>query len=482
MKPINLSSDQNLEKPTHILVRILRGGLQTGLTIGILAGAWFGFQAIVGSKSEHTPRPKREAVFAASVVPANLVNVQPVATLYGTVSAGRRVELRSLVQGEVVWVNPGLAEGAQLSANVPVLKIDRFEYEGAVTEARAGLAEARASLAETRAGILRVQDTIKRSIEQLELARRDVARAQKLRASGSLTQKTLEDRQFTVSQREASVEQNKNSAMVEDARLSQRLANEDRLRWRLKQAERNLQHTTLTTPFTGIVEAETVEAGRRISTNDTVLTLYDPQSLEVRFTISDGLFGRLRGENENIIGRPVKVLWRLGSERVETFEGVISRVTPQIKANLGGVDVFASISKSAALRPGAFVELKVPDKTWRSVVRVPEGALYEGKRVFVVREGRMAGVEVSLKAFVGKDVLITGPFVGGDQIITTRIAEAGDGLKVKIFDANGEAIEPVGGGRKSGDARAGRGKGKGKGKKGGRGRRKGGTGKKPPDN
>ncbi|MCV6546198.1 MAG: efflux RND transporter periplasmic adaptor subunit [Cohaesibacter sp.] len=410
----------------HWSARIILPMLLIGAT------AW-AFNMLVASKPDVRKRAAREEAYAVEVKVAKPDQYQPSISLFGTVFAARTVELRALVGGEVIWVNPGLAEGQVLLEGEALVRIDAFDYEGAVREARANLAEAKAKLTETRATIKSEEAALERLKEQADFAKRDLERANKLAKSGSLTQQSLENRKLVLSQRQQAMEARSNNLTVLKSRIDQQLANSERLHWRLEQAKRNLDNTDLKAPFTGLVQRKNVDLGRNVSGNDTLVTMYDPDQMDVRFTLSDAQYGRLISDHTDLVGRSIKVFWKLG-DVVQSRVAKISRITPEIDATNGGVQVYARLSDRSGLRAGTFVELSVPDKLYTNIIRLPQAAIYDDSRLYMVNEkGRMASYPATIRAYLGEDVLIDASNLPlGEQIITTRIAEAGDGLKVII--------------------------------------------------
>ena len=125
---------------------------------------------------------------------------------------------------------------------------------------------------------------------------------------------------------------------------------------------------------------------------------------------------------------------------------LIDRNGAVIRSERGGVELYAKIGArqgAGALRPGAFVEVRVPDQIYLQTVRLPETAVYGGAYVYVIEEGRMRRREVTIAAFTGSDVLIASGIAGGERVLTTQIADARDGLKIV---QEGAASEPPRGG------------------------------------
>ena len=71
------------------------------------------------------------------------------------------------------------------------------------------------------------------------------------------------------------------------------------------------------------------------------------------------------------------------------------------------------------------------DRGYPAVARLPEAALFERNKVYVVEDGRLVPRPVTVAAFDGDDVLVAGELADGDQVLTTRFARAGAGVRVK---------------------------------------------------
>lgn len=435
VKPIEIKSGETLSDTPQRgrLARFLIALFKLALPLAALAAGYMVFDYLRASKPTVAQHPPREQVWTVSTVPVERLDYQPMLRLYGQTVAGRKVELRSLVAGEIVAVSDNLREGAPVQAGEVLLEIDQFDYQGALEEARANLAEAEAKLGESAARIASERDALARASEQLELARRDLERARELRGRGTLSERAVDDRVLVVSQREQAVEQRTNNLRIEEAREQQQRAANARLEWRVRQAERNLADTKLTAPFDAYVQGVAAQVGRTLNANDVIATLLDRTWIEVRFSLSDQQFGRILEGDGDIVGRPVSVNWRIGSEPV-TYAGTIERIAPQIASESGGVDVYARLrgnSHLAALRSGAFVEVEIPDRVYRGVARLPDTAIYGTDRIYVIKDGRLAARQVDVVGYDGADVLVRGELTDGERVIVSRISEAGEGLLVE---------------------------------------------------
>ena len=421
------------ERRPSILLRLSRGLLQIILMVAILAGSIFAMNMLIKAKPETKVRHAFKTVYTIKTAEVVRAGHQPKFISYGQIEAARKVDLRSLVSGEVVSVSSKLQAGARVAAGEALVEIDRFNYEGALREARANLKEARARLAENRARIVSEQSKLASANDQLAIAERDLARARSLSKNGTMTTQQVEARTLVFSQRKQALNLSENMVKIEQARLEQQQAAIERLQWRVAQAERNLQNTVLKAPFAGIVRSSAVDVGKLLSANDVVVSLYEPGKLEAKFTLTDAQYGRLQNDENGLIGRIVAVSWTTGGEQ-QNYVGKIERIGADINSSRGGVEVFATIEETAdriEMRPGAFVEIIVPDKIFKNTIKLPEHAVYNGQHVYVVKDGKLSKRPVTIVAYDGETVLVSSGLKSGEKVLVTRIAEVGEGLRVR---------------------------------------------------
>ncbi|MDA7946832.1 MAG: efflux RND transporter periplasmic adaptor subunit [Hyphomicrobiaceae bacterium] len=399
----------------------------------ILALGIVSFVGLKATKPSVPQRPLQEKVWPVKVIAADVGTYQPHLTLYGRTVAGRRVELRALVSGEVIETGPEMREGAIVKRGAVLLRLDPFEYEGALDEAEAKLVEARAKVREIDAGIENERDALNHARTQLEIAQRDLERAVPLAQRGTVSQKTADDRRMAVSEREQGLEQRLNNLEIQQAKAAQQRAVIKQLEWKVRQARRNLEDTVLEAPFDAYVTNVTAEKGRIVGANDQVATLIDTNWMDVRFTLSDRQYGRIISSEKTLIDRPVEVLWHVGDQPIK-YAARIERVGAEIAAEKGGVEIYARLddpNSPTPIRPGAFVEIHLPDRVYQKVSRLPPTALYGNERIFVIEDGRLKARDVELVGAAEDQILVRGELGKGEKVIITRLSEAKDGLRVE---------------------------------------------------
>ncbi|WP_415158074.1 efflux RND transporter periplasmic adaptor subunit [Maritalea sp.] len=405
-----------------ILFRIL-------LAVAIVGGAGLYAQNMIADRPEPPKREPRERTFTVQSLPAQYANYQPQLTYFGEVLAANSLDVRSQVAGKVLQMADGLAVGAAVTKGELLASIDDFTYRGALTEAQASLAEAQFSLAEAKERLSIENANLDFTRNQYDLSVRDLERANSLFEGGSITEKTLDDRELLVSQRKQAVIQRESNIVIQQAQLDRQDAALDRIAWQVERAQRNIDDTKLFAPFDGIITAKNIDLGRVVSNNEILISLYETLALEVRFTMSDQQYGQLL--SDGLIGRNITVEWQVEPEPI-LAQATIARVGAQVDATKGGVEVFAQIKgdSNLQLRPGTFVRILVPGLAHDRVLRVAETAVYDNTYIYVDIDGRMSRRDIEIVARDGEYLLVRGDIEPETPIITTRIAQAGDGVAV----------------------------------------------------
>jgi RND family efflux transporter MFP subunit len=207
----------------------------------------------------------------------------------------------------------------------------------------------------------------------------------------------------------------------------------ERLDWKILQSRRNLLNTKLIAPFSGTIRSSSVEVGKLANANDIVVSMYQADSLEARFVLTDARFGRLQSDEDGIVGRDLEVIWNVGGVDYP-FKATIDRIGAEITSTSGGVEIFATIHGSSgkeSMRPGAFIEIRLPDRKFADHVALPGSSLYNADTVYVVENGVLAERLVTIGAYDGDNVLISGGIEPGEEVLVTRISEISPGLKVR---------------------------------------------------
>lgn len=373
----------------------------------VLMGGFFGFSMLVATKPQTKPAENREITWSVAAQKVAYEIYQPRISAFGELRPRREVNLRALVSGEVVATSAGFEDGAQVSKGDVLLEIDPFTYENQLADARAQLKGAKAVLKERQAAA--------------KLARQEKARAQKLFKKGTVSQKTVDDKNT--------------DATIRAARAEQQQSAVDRINVQVKKAKRDLANTKVIAPFSGFLANITAREGRVLNPNDQVGVLLDSDNFDVVFNLSDAEYGRFLERNSEVIGRPVNIVWQLGGERIE-LKAEIERVGAQISQATRGVDVYARIDGKlpSNLRGGAFVTVELLAQPVPDVMAISKDALYGDNTLYLIENGRLTRKTIADFIDDGAQVLLRSGLNVGDMVLKTRFNEAAPGVAVKVVE------------------------------------------------
>ena len=379
------------------------------------------------------PTPVIEKVWTIASVPAKAETIRPQIRLFGEIVSGRTIDLRSEVAGKVVTASLNLVEGGVVKVGEVLVEIDKFDYAAALKQSKAVRSEAGGRLRELRSELSGAVALIREDKKQLALRKKDAGRKVKLRGSGAGTAKSVDDARLAASEAEQRLIDRKREIERLKATIDQQSASIERLDVSVSKAERDLDETRIIAPSDGFVFSVETAEGKWLNVGDSVARLIDASRLEAKFHISRTQFRRLISAGD-FKGRSARVVWR-GRSEDEPYLAKIDRVSSEIDAQTGGIELYAKIktdNDGTILRPGAFVEVFIDDHEFAGVFRLPLSALYEGNQVYVVTDGRLKARRVDVKARIGDDVLVVGELVNGDTVAVTRLPEAAPGLQVRL--------------------------------------------------
>lgn len=307
-----------------------------------------------------------------SKVYGRVVQGQPFAdylSLSGSIEANEVVELHSEVSGIVETLN--FQEGSQVSAGQVLLRINDSEL-------RAQLAQAR-----TRA----------------ELASENARRAKLLLEKEAISQEEYE-------------------IASADFRTSES---------QIQLINAQLSKTLVRAPFSGKIGLRNISKGSYITPATVIANLANTAQMKLLFSVPE--------RYAHMVSKGSQVEFSIQGDE-QKFTASIYAIEPVIEANTRSLIVKA-ISKggSSKLIPGTFANVTFPLETVSNGLLVPAESLIpiqNGKKIFVLRDGKAKEVIVETGGRTDADVLITKGLSEGDTILTSGVMSLRDGSPVQV--------------------------------------------------
>ena len=342
--------------------------------------------------------PNRAQPVAA--VAARTADVPIVQTALGTATALRTVTVKPRVDGQLQSV--AFTEGQLVKAGDALAQIDPVPLQVALAQ---------------------TEGTLARDAAQLNNARLDLQRYQKLLEQDSIAQQQVDQQAALVRQLEGTVKVSQ--AQVDNARLQ-------------------LSYTHITAPISGRTGLRLVDPGNMVRGSDAtgiaVITQVDP--ISVLFTIPQDTLPRVLARLAAGEKPPVEA-WDREQKELLT-KGALVTTDNQIDVATGTVRLKAQFpNPQGKLFPNQFVNVRMEVDVHRNVVVVPTAAIQRGAQgtvVYVVKADNTVSLKpVTTGATEGQVTEITSGLQAGERVITDGVDRIREGAKVEVTEPGGGA-------------------------------------------
>jgi RND family efflux transporter MFP subunit len=224
-----------------------------------------------------------------------------------------------------------------------------------------------------------------------------------------------------------------------EAQLDQAKATADEARARLNRAERSVELTrnsvsyaTLVADAPGVVTAALIEPGQVVAAGQTAIRVARLTEKEVVVAIPETLLARAKSGEARV------AIW---SEPDKRYAAELRELAPSADpATRTYLAKFSMPGAGDGVQLGMTATLILSDPASEHVARLPLSALFnqgEGPSLYVVdgKTGAIAPRRVSVKAYEGKDVLISGGVEEGANVVALGVQKLDPAQMVKVVSS-----------------------------------------------
>ncbi|MAL48175.1 MULTISPECIES: efflux RND transporter periplasmic adaptor subunit [unclassified Methylophaga] len=359
--------------------------------------------------------------------------LSPTLTLYGRLEAPQMANLRAAVTADVAEVY--VFDGEYVEQGDVLIELDPREAQLAVEQAAAELALIDAQIEAEKSQLKRNQALLGTQQQLVDLAKAAVNRAEKLQQSQLSSQALLDESISLQAQQSLELKQRQFDIQDHPIRIAQLQANRQQAQAQLDRAELDLSRTIIEAPFSGRITDRQIAKGDRVQVGDALMTLYDMQQLELRASIPQRYLADIYSVLET------QQLTATAEVSGRQYEFELQRLSGEVNANVAGRDgLFRLQGDPGPLAAGQFVSAQLDLPVRQDTVAIPYSALYGLDRVYRVRNNQLEAVQVSkIGDYSNQDgksrlLIQSEALQQGDQIITTQLPNAINGLSVSIKD------------------------------------------------
>ena len=388
--------------------------VRPGATLCIALGLALGGTLLAGCSESQSAVGKTDAVPEVGVV---TLATQPLvlrSELSGRTSAAMVAQIRPQVGG--IIHKRAFTEGQQVKAGDLLYQIDAASYQATLASAKASVARAEATAS---------------------AARLKAKRQAELLAIEAISQQDHEDAQ--VAQQQADADLGSARAALETARI-------------------NLEHTRITAPIGGRVEASAVTPGALVTANqETALTTVQqldpiyvdiPQSsaevLQLRKDLASGRLKIVSGEG----GARIGLVLEDGSVYAHPGKLQFSGVT--VNTTTGAVTLRALVpNPDHLLLPGMYVRASLEKGTDPAALLVPQPAIKRdsagrASALVVLPDGKVEQRSIVVAESVGQNWRVTDGLEAGERVIVEGSAKVRPGQTVLAVNITSGDIAAAG--------------------------------------
>lgn len=330
--------------------------------------------------SEEFPPPE------VSVAPVEARDVRHWEEFTGRVEAVETVELRPRVNGYIERVN--YVEGGEVEEGDVLFVIDQRPYRAAFEQARGVLARAKS---------------------QLELARTEFNRAERLAETRVISTEELDQRRAALFQAEADVQASQASVDV---------------------AALEMEFTEVRAPLSGRAGRALVTAGNLVAAETALTTIVSLDPVHVYFESDEQSYLNYQSEvangdtaNGRNGGNTVRV--GLAGSDGYPFEGVMDFIDNQVDRTTGTIRARAVLANpDGALTPGLFARVRLMDAYESTVLLIDDKAVLtdqDRKYVYAVEDGQAVRKDVELGRVTDGMRVVEAGLEPGDRIIVNGV-------------------------------------------------------------
>lgn len=424
----------------------------------ILGAAIFSFMVLGGQKSP--PRRAKEATKAVPVRTASIERHTEGVDLEveGVVVPLREVTLAAEVAGRVLRKTEACNDGQMVAAGTLLFELDPRDYELDVARLEKELSQATLAIEELEEELVQNGNSINLARRQVDLARRETARLEGLKA-GKIVTESEHDRamrdELAAANALSTLEGQKRVFTKRRTRLAEARSLAEIM---LEKAKLDLTRTKIKAPVTGIVVEDLIEQDSFVAKGAPLVTIEDTSAAEVRTSLRMDEVARVWGgrtgtdPSYGVPEAPAKVVFTFADHRYE-WDGVLTRQegrgldektrTLPCRVRVPDPTKVRALDRYGAPMPalpteaprslmrGMFVQVRIHVDVPQPLVSVPQEAVRPTGDLFVMRDGKLAILHPRrFHAAAGRIVVdeMQSGLLDGDRVIVSQIPTPVEGM------------------------------------------------------
>jgi RND family efflux transporter MFP subunit len=403
-------------------------------------------------------------VVEATTATAIVQNVPTYFEATGSLASDAQTDVAPTVGGKIVEVNFDI--GSYVQKGAVLVRLDdrdaRIRLEQAqaqVAQAQSNVRQAQAQVEQARASVRQTQSRlgitegsnfdietfsqVRATKAQLELAEKELGRAERLLESGDIARTIYDQRKAQRDQLRAQLDESRSTAAVAvsairtamtqvssaQAAVGTARSAEEAARTQISSAQKAIGDAVVYSPISGYVSERVADVGEFISPNtpsSKVATIVRTSVLRMRIDVPEQNVGQVKA------GQGISLQTSAYPDR--NFAGTVVRISPSVNATSRTLTVEAEVENGEGLlKPGQFATVRIAQGAPKQSVMIPTVAVKtEGdtNRVYDIKDGRAEERIVKLGVLENDLIEVQQGVQEGEAVATSNLNVIYDGVTV----------------------------------------------------
>jgi len=344
-----------------------------------------------------------ETAMLVDVVEVERGNYTPIIRATGTVEPSQDIMLSPRVEGEIMELSENFTPGGYVEKGDVLLQIDPSDYRNALLQRRSELRSAEANLA-------------------IEMGQQNVAQQ-----DYELLDDSLSTESKALVLREPQL--NTARAMVESAEAA------------VRQAELNLERTTIRAPFDAYILSRMANVGSQVSPGDQLGRLVGLDTYWVSAMVPLASLRWIDVPENGVTGSDVAIRNRTSWDPGEQRTGRIFRLVGALEDQTRMASLLISVDDPLSYRSensdqprlmiGSFVESNIRANELEGVVRLSRDYVRQNDTAWVMEESRLQIRDLEVLFRDADYAYVTSGLEDGDQVVTTTLSTVVEGSRLR---------------------------------------------------
>ena len=408
------------------------------------------FVMLVKFKSKPAGEKAAEQAVYVEIYRVPKLTVLPKVSGFGTAKPGQIWKAYPQVSGKITWLCDRLDAGEFFEKGQKMLQIDDSVYKLKIIQQKAEIKKIEANLLELAAKKKNYAAMLELQKKNLALNIREQQRQRGLARRKIVSESTLEKQQIATLTQENNVQNIQTTLDLLPSQIKHAQAQLEAAKALLKQAQLDLEYTTVRAPFDCRISTVNVEISQYVQPGQEMLVADSIKSAEVVAQVDLGklailvLEKKIQQNLDLTSAKYIPIPARLGLSAVIKYtpdgrefkwKAKCERLEP-IDPNTRTVGVAAVVqnpySRKNTMRPplikGMYCEVEIYGLKQPDSIVIPRSAIHDGKVYKVTADNRLKITKIDVKYLMSEVAVIQSGLKAGDVIVSSDLIPAIEGM------------------------------------------------------